>query len=529
MADSESSENSGPRKGLWALMGQKQSEASSSSQPSSDLAAQQDVESSSAERLPPSVLASTELTSSDLASSELAPTQSRSDEAVNPGNRRKGLWSLMQKAEPVETPGTVGRDSATIPPGVSSEISASEISSAAVKPEMRSAFEAPVKGADRRLRQMELGNEVANLAASEPEPEIEIVESSVESPIEVIEPPPGKLKPTPVSAVAPIAADWTAPTRKLTADLAGPSRAAWNALIWGAVSLPISLIAIYPVVWTRIPALVFGFVALIFGFQGISEISRTRGRKSGLNWAYAGIVMGLFGMFAGPAIFTPLDVYGRGCNWISGGNLSQIGVATETYYQNQSAFPAGGIFLEGKPGQSDPLHGWMTQLLPYLPDGAGLATQLDLSKPYFDPVNQAVMQERIPSFMSADGDQALIQGQYGPAHFAGLGGSLELSDGSIAHAGVFDVNSEVTRDQISDGQSNTMIVGEIGHDYPAWGEPRNWRQIGKGLNREPQGFGNARHSGALFLMADGSVQYFANGTDPRVLQALSTRDGGTGF
>ena len=102
---------------------------------------------------------------------------------------------------------------------------------------------------------------------------------------------------------------------------------------------------------------------------------------------------------------------------------------------------------------------------------------------------------------------------------------MRLSDGSVAHAGVFDINSETTREDVIDGLSQTLMAGEISHQYPAWGEPHNWRQIGKGLNRDPEGFGNARHNGAMFLLTDGSVRFISNKVDLRVLEAMSTRDG----
>ena len=38
-------------------------------------------------------------------------------------------------------------------------------------------------------------------------------------------------------------------------------------------------------------------------------------------------------------------------------------------------------------------------------------------------------------------------------------------------------------------------------------------------------FGNADGTGALFLMADGSVRFFSNKTSRKILEKLSTRDG----
>jgi hypothetical protein len=74
--------------------------------------------------------------------------------------------------------------------------------------------------------------------------------------------------------------------------------------------------------------------------------------------------------------------------------------------------------------------------------------------------------------------------------------------------------------------SPMLIVGEINQSIPAWGEPGNIRSVGEGLNREWHGFGNPDGNGATFLHADGSVKFYSNKVDRRVLEQLSTRDGG---
>src|SRR5690606_22486227 len=86
-------------------------------------------------------------------------------------------------------------------------------------------------------------------------------------------------------------------------------------------------------------------------------------------------------------------------------------------------------------------------------------------------------------------------------------------------------SSNVRQSDITDGLSQTLVAGEIPDGYRPWGEPGNWRIIGEGLNRETGSFGNAQRTGAMFLKADGSVQFFANSVSPDVLRRLSTRDG----
>ena len=534
---------SGPRKSLWELMGHK-----------------------SPEEVPS---ASTEPATSALPADQSAASAASSGApAANPA-KGKGLWALMQHSEEI--------DAATI--SILSDAPRSAIE-APVNPQderlqrppethgdldldAEPADQVPARRVDRRLRQTG-------------EPEVEIVDEpdengkgltrqkidkrlrQLEEPdVEIVDDPPADIgtddeflahrsagrEPLIRSTIRGIPTPFAATPREIVSDeviagipldtglqisfdRVGRSQTALWSFILGTVSLPISLIAIYPAIWSRVPASLSGFAALLLGFLAQGELARAGRKGRELIMANAGMLAGLLAMFSGPLIYAPLDLYGRLSNFYTGGHLRQIGRATDTYLQQQHSFPAGGLFKE-VPGGQDlvPLHGWMTLLLPQLADGAGLARQIDLSKPYFDPANLPVMSQTISAYLAAGGSLELNQGKFGVAHFAGVGGLVSLSDGSVAHAGIFDVNSATNRDDVIDGLSNTMIVGEVSTSYPAWGEPHNWRQLGKGLNREPQGFGNARHTGGMFLMADGSVRFLPNNTEPKVLNALSTRDG----
>ena len=479
----------------------------------------------------------------------------------------KGLWALMHHAEEIE-----GAES----PAVSDEGRSAIDAPVNPKdkrlrqlPEMHGDAEVdedpvdqvPTKRVDKRLRQveeLEVEIEDEDAEVDLPRPKIDRRLRQMEQPeVEIVDEAPDEFEEEdgerslrsadqesrPRSKVRGIPSPFTSqPTETLPAEVlaaipvatqprfsfarAGRSKSALWSCILGVLSLPISLIAIYPAIWTRIPASISGIAAMLLGFLSLSELARAGHKGRELILAYVGIAAGLLAMFSAPLIYAPLDLYGQWTNSYSGGHLQQIALATDAYLQQHHRYPAGGLFKEIPESRDlEPLHGWMTLLLPHLPEGASLAGQIDLNKPYFDPANLPVMSQAVPSFLAAGGSMELIQGKFGPAHFAGVGGLVSLPDGSVAHAGIFDVNSETTRDDVLDGLSNTMIAGEVSISYPAWGEPHNWRQIGKGLNHDPQGFGNSRHTGAMFLMADGSVRFLPNKTDPKVLEALSTRDG----
>lgn len=319
------------------------------------------------------------------------------------------------------------------------------------------------------------------------------------------------------------------PTADRTAGQSSPERqlarsALWS-LILGGLSLPVSLIAILPGFLTRVPPSLLGFSALIIGFTAIGEIQRLSGKRHGITHAVLGIVLGLAGMFAGPLVYSPLDTYGYLCDFYSRGHLEQIGAAMNEYHMLHQSYPNGGSFTSSKEQELQPMHGWMSSLLPYLTNQQDLAKRIDWSKPYDDPANLETYGTVVPQYLSAGNPSTLLRGKLAPTHFAGVGGMMTTADGSTVHLGVFDVNSAVQREEVIDGLSSTMIAGEIATDFPAWGSARNWRQIGKGINRSQNGFGNSRRTGALFLMADGSVRFFSNRTDLKVLQAVATRDG----
>jgi hypothetical protein len=136
------------------------------------------------------------------------------------------------------------------------------------------------------------------------------------------------------------------------------------------------------------------------------------------------------------------------------------------------------------------------------------------------------MQQIIPEFLVPNRKPVRSPRGFGLTHFAGVGGEIVNEQVGLMHLGIFAEEGAVRREQITDGLAQTIIVGEIADPLPAWGEPGNLRAIGNGLNKQFHGFGNPAGTGATFLHADGSVKFYANKTDRRLLQQLETRDEG---
>ena len=305
-----------------------------------------------------------------------------------------------------------------------------------------------------------------------------------------------------------------------------PSRVALMATVAGGLAVPLSILAAQESWMWRLPASAVGFFGLAAGLAGWNEVARPRSRRSGKGMAIIGIACGVVGMFLGPLIVAPLGTRYRETTGdrMTSRHLSETGQALDQAYEKRGHYPEGALIGPDAEGRDRSLHGWMTSLLPYLGEGE-LFASIDLTKPYNAVKNQPAMKQRVAAFEAAGGDVTPVESGFAAAHFAGVGGTIDAAGQGVVHLGVFDRGSAVHREQIVDGLSNTLIVGEIAHRYPAWGDPENWRMVGSGLNKQPHGFGNAAGTGATFLKADGSVRFFSNRVSSDVLQRLSTRDG----
>jgi len=297
-------------------------------------------------------------------------------------------------------------------------------------------------------------------------------------------------------------------------------------LVCGALAATLSVLAALPGFWMSVPAALSGFLAVLWAVSIWTEKQTSSHRRSLAALAGA---LGALGLIAGPLVFTPL-----GNRWretaspqITERHLRKIGAALDRHHQERGAYPPGGTTIRDADGRERGGHGWLTALLPYV-DARGVFQQIDLSLPYDDPVNRPPLATPIEAYHAAGGDRTPHASGLAVAHFAGVGGDVVNPRGEVLGAGIFTRNRAVQKDEIRDGLSQTLVAGELPGGYPPWGDPENFRTVGRGLNREARGFGNAAATGATMLFADGSVRFFSNRTDPELLRRLSTRDGADG-
>jgi hypothetical protein len=286
-----------------------------------------------------------------------------------------------------------------------------------------------------------------------------------------------------------------------------------------------SALSLSPNFFASLPSTALGFAGIISGYLALTGAGRRDISRTTRSICVIGMLLGATGIFLGPAVVANLGRSLRESTGLTGTrrHLQQIGEAIERHYTEHDGYPIGGTFARGDDGAIHGQHGWMTFLLPAVGE-TELYQQIDLTKPYDDPVNRNAMGRNVNLYFVPGADRARIGQGFSVAHFAGLGGEIE-QDNRPAHIGIFERDVAVKRDEVIDGASSTLIVGELAGLYPPWGDPENWRKIGKGLNRDVNGFGSHTGNGATFLLGDGSVKHFSNKTDAKLLERMSTRDG----
>ncbi|MEM8733669.1 MAG: DUF1559 domain-containing protein [Planctomycetota bacterium] len=181
-------------------------------------------------------------------------------------------------------------------------------------------------------------------------------------------------------------------------------------------------------------------------------------------------------------------------------NMRQVALALLNYETTYGSFPP--AYTVDADGQ--PLHSWRTLILPYM-EQKNLYDQIDLSKPWDDPVNQpfndlTIMTYVCPSTALPPGKTTYVA----PIH----------------PQGVFS-GSEATKIQdITDGLSNTLLVVEVDEaNAVSWMEPNDIDSVLFPTGTAHTGGGNA-------ALADGAVNFISDAIDPVVRDAMVTKDGG---
>jgi len=250
-------------------------------------------------------------------------------------------------------------------------------------------------------------------------------------------------------------------------------------------------------------------------------------------------------------------------------NLKQIGLAMHNYHGRHNNFPDG--YTSGAPSLdaegTGPGWGWAAHLLPDL-EQANVASTINFNLDIANPANAAARVRVLPVFLcpsdnptkptftvSTEAGSALCDVAF--ANYVGVGGTFEVTAFPDTGNGALYRNSRVKVGSITDGTSNTLMVGErtfkkspqttwVGAVTGSANPPTNpgfdfegpptlcLTNTGEaGDDRVPNNSlehvedTNSNHTqGVNFLLCDGSVRQIQNSIKPATWEALGTRAGG---
>jgi prepilin-type N-terminal cleavage/methylation domain-containing protein/prepilin-type processing-associated H-X9-DG protein len=226
-------------------------------------------------------------------------------------------------------------------------------------------------------------------------------------------------------------------------------------------------------------------------------------------------------------------------------NLKQIGLALHMHNDTAKKLPSGYLMNVDAAGmETGPGWGWGTQILDGLEQSALRAT-IDLKVDVRANVHAGARTVQIRTFICPSDDivptftPAMSNTMLAHGNYVGVFGSNEIEDNPGAGNGLFFRNSNVKFAHITDGLSNTLMVGER-HNLRM---PATWTGVVAGADEaqalvlgtcdhppnDPNGHKEdfaSRHSGGCnFLFADGTVRMIGNSIAPAVYQGLATRAG----
>jgi prepilin-type N-terminal cleavage/methylation domain-containing protein len=235
--------------------------------------------------------------------------------------------------------------------------------------------------------------------------------------------------------------------------------------------------------------------------------------------------------------------------------VRQIGLALHNYHDTFLRLPPGWI---GNAPEGTPGWGWTVSILPQLEQNNLHNQLINRNLPVGDAANQKA-RETVIKFLLCPSDPApkqfQIGGPGGPgktvddgpplmlvsrSNYVAVFGTLEVEDNPAAGDGAFYFLSQTRFADITDGLSNTLIVGERGSKLggslwqgviPAANESMV-RIVGVGDHtpNHPQhhfdDFSSHHPIGVHFVVGDGSVRRIDDNIDLAVYQGLLTISGG---
>ncbi|MFV0444338.1 MAG: DUF1559 domain-containing protein [Planctomycetaceae bacterium] len=238
-------------------------------------------------------------------------------------------------------------------------------------------------------------------------------------------------------------------------------------------------------------------------------------------------------------------------------HLAQMAVALANYEMSFELLPPGVVNPTGPIESTAPAAGaaptadqyhisWIVQLLPQL-DEQNAYRKFDFNRSVYAPENAAVRGYVIETLYCPSSPQSPLNGDVAETSYAGCQHDEEAPI-AADNRGLLFLNSRVPFEDIADGTSHTLLVGEkFIEDNFGWvsGTRSTLRNTGDAINarskfyrfgsRSPSapptpelvtGFGSHHPGGAQFTMADGKVTFLSENIDIDMYHHLANRADG---
>jgi hypothetical protein len=169
-------------------------------------------------------------------------------------------------------------------------------------------------------------------------------------------------------------------------------------------------------------------------------------------------------------------------------NLKQIGLALHNYHDTYGAFPpAFTVDVEGKP-----LHSWRTLILAFM-EQEFLYDQIDLQKPWYDPVNEPALRSAIGTFTCPEFRESV---------------NLTCYQAIVGSETAIRPGNGVAMESMAAGLRNILVIVEVPKSRAVpWMQPIDISIDDMAKAWTGEGFLHA--NGAHGLRADGSVVFLS--------------------
>ncbi len=256
-----------------------------------------------------------------------------------------------------------------------------------------------------------------------------------------------------------------------------------------------------------------GIPAIILGNNALRDIDRSGGRIRGRGLAMTGRILGIFGclftlfLLSIPAHRSAREAARRSQCF---NNFKQIGLALHNYHMTEGSLPAAAIVDQN----GKPLLSWRVAILPYIEQQA-LFDKFHLDEPWDSPHNLTLL-DQMPWTYACPSDPSLKQK-------LGMTGYQVVVGPETAFTPDF---KPWKFDDITDGLSHTLLASESRRTVP-WTKPEDL--LSRNITQPESGSGSHHgyhNNGFNVLFGDGSVRFLIRTIDPKILNALLTRQGG---